>query len=100
MKDYKEKYIKCDCCSECSVIKITESPLYNKDKKIDYMIHLCIYTFKKNKSPISHKLKVIWNVIRYGEPYDDEIVISRKDSIELSKYLGDIENGYKKCKNK
>ena len=100
MKDYKEKYIKCDCCSECSVLKVTESPLYNIDKKIDYLIHLCIYKCKQNKFPLSHKLKLIWCIIRYGEPYDDDIVISREDSIKLSKYLDDIENEYKLIKKK
>jgi len=29
MSEDKVKYIKCDCCSECSVLKVTESPLYD-----------------------------------------------------------------------
>ena len=95
MSDYKEKYIKCDCCDECSVLKITECPWYDyKDNRTDYTIHLCIYKCNQNKFPLAYKLKVIWNVIRYGVPYDDDIVISRKDSIELSNYLNNIESEY------
>jgi len=95
MKDYKELYIKCDCCDECSVLKITESPLYTEDKKVDYMIHMCIYKCNQNKFPLGHKLKLIWNIIRYGVPYDDVIVISREDSNKVSKYLKDLDKEYK-----
>jgi hypothetical protein len=94
MKDYKEKYIKCDCCAECSVLKITEVPLYTEDKKVDYMIHMCIYKCRQNKFPLVYKLRLIWNIIRYGEPYDDDIVISKKDASNLSCFLDELELEY------
>jgi len=59
------------------------------------MIHVCIYKCRQNKFPLSHKLRVIWNIIRYGEPYDDDIIVSRDDCKGLIKFLKDIENDYK-----
>jgi len=89
---YKEKYIKCDCIGECTVLKVTEVPFYNTDnnKTDEYNIHMSMYVHRKSKFPLGHKLKLIWHIIRYGAPYDDQIVISKEDSIELSNFLNEI----------
>ena len=94
-KDYKEIYIPCDCCDTCSVIKFTELPVYNhKNKKEDYLINVCVYKCRQDKFPMIQRLRAIWNIIRFGEPYDDDIVVSRDDALKISKFINELNGEY------
>ena len=97
---YREKYIKCDCVGECSVLKVTEVPMYNMDEKVDYEILMSIYKKRCNKFSFIHKLKLIWHIIKYGEPYDDDIVISREDAVSLYEWLIILDGEYENANGK
>jgi hypothetical protein len=64
----KDIYVSCDCGTE--VLKIE----YNEEDKEYY---IGIYQFKKKYS-IRDKLRGIWRIIRNGEPFGDQVVISKE----------------------
>jgi len=71
------KYIPCDCGSE--VLRIDYD---DECKTFDIMI----YTLK-GKFPLRHKLRHIWNIIKKGEPYSDQIVLRKNSALELKEYI-------------
>lgn len=36
-----------------------------------------------------YKLKCIWYILKHGRPYGDEVVLEKKDLIELKEYVDD-----------
>jgi len=86
----EELYIKCDCVGECSVMKVTKVLFDGDGNDKNFDVNFVIYSSKKNKFPLAHKLKHIWNIVRFGEPYDDQIVISKEDTIKLTEFLNQL----------
>jgi len=71
------KYIGCDCGAEVLQIE------YDDETKEFY---LGIYQMIKRYS-LKDKLHYIWQIIRKGEPYGDQIVLSKNRAIELKEYI-------------
>lgn len=68
------KYHDCDCL--CKVIRI------ERDK--DYGVFFSIYNQGSNKFSWGYKLRLIWHVLKYGEPYEDEVVLSKESAKSLA----------------
>ena len=71
------KYIGCDCGSEVLSIE------FDDESKEFY---LGIYQLNKQYS-LRDRLSYIWRIIRKGEPYGDQIVLSKNKAIELKEYI-------------
>jgi hypothetical protein len=70
-------YIPCDCSDEVLGIE------YDEESKCFY---LGIYEFKRKYS-IRDKLRGIWRILRTGEPYGDQMVISKENMESIKSYL-------------
>lgn len=76
-----KEYYECECT--CSVIKVWH------DKDTDYVDDTVFVSIYKNHRgwSIIHKLHLIWHIIKTGEPYSDEVVLSLDDARRLGKDL-------------
>lgn len=36
-----------------------------------------------------YKLKCIWQILKHGRPYGDEVILEKNDLIELKQYIDD-----------
>ena len=70
-------YIPCDCGAEVLGIE------YDDESDCFY---LGIYEFKRKYS-VRDKLRGIWRIIMTGEPYGDQMVISKEKMKEIRKQL-------------
>ena len=81
INDFRMAFIRCDCDSEILVVRY--------DGEFD-MLDLCIY---QTKTSLSHnmtlwqKLRYIYQVIRYGQPYTDQMILKREQIEELKGFL-------------
>lgn len=73
----KEIYINCECGTEILRIEYDEQ---------DEFYYLSIYKLDKEHS-LRNKLRYIWKIIKIGEPYEDQIVITKKQISKLSNFL-------------
>lgn len=75
----KTKIFSCTC--GCSVLKITK---FENDPEVYFT------TYKQStKYSWKYKLQYIWNILKNGHPYDDEIVLTKSDAKEIIKFLKD-----------
>ena len=72
-----ELYLPCDC--SCEVIRLEYDTENNE-------YFLSIYEFKKKYS-FWHKLKYMWQILRTGEPYSDQISLSKEKMVELKDWI-------------
>jgi len=72
------KYIGCDCGEE--VLRIE----YDDETKEFY---LGILEFKSNKTPFLNRLRLIYHILKSGEPYGDQIILRKNSAIELAEYI-------------
>ena len=78
-----KEYYECEC--GCSILRVEH------DKDTDYCgdsVFVCIYD-RRYKRSLLHKLHCIWKIIRTGEPYADEVVLSLEDAKKLGEDLLD-----------
>lgn len=84
INDFRTVFIECDCESEILVARY--------DSAID-MLDLCIY---ETKSSISHrmtlwqKIRYIYQILRYGQPYTDQMILHRNQIEELKVFLNSL----------
>ena len=77
-------FIRCDCQSEILVL--------DYDAEVD-MIDLSMYEIDvsyKYRMSLWQKIRYIYQVIRYGQPYTDQIVLNRHQINELKSFLETI----------
>jgi len=72
------KYIDCDCGEE--VLRIE----YDDETKEFY---LGILEFKSNKTSVLNKLRLICHILKYGDPYGDQIILRKNSAVELAEYI-------------
>ena len=77
-------FIRCGCQSEILVL--------HYDGEID-MIDLSMYEIDvsyKYRMSLWQKIRYIYQVIRYGQPYTDQIVLNRQQIDELKTFINEI----------
>ena len=80
--NYRTLFIRCDCHSEVLVID------YDGSFK---MIELSIFSaFVSSKMSIWQKARYIYQILRYGRPYTDQIILHQKQIDELKAFLNSI----------
>jgi hypothetical protein len=72
-----EKMVRCDC--GCSVLHME----FFKDEQA---LTLSMYE-RGLDHPWKYRLKYIWDILRYGRPYADSIVIGKQGAKEIAKWL-------------
>lgn len=70
------KYIMCDCGAEVLVITKDES----------YGVDFAIFKYKPGRS-LRERLRLIWRIIRHGEPYTDQMCLGMDKVRDLKNYL-------------
>ncbi len=81
MDIWEKKYYACDCASEIILL--------SNDKKDKY-INFAIFSYGKYYNDIlsfKERLRYIWNILRTGKPYKDEIILNYSTAKELGKDL-------------
>ena len=79
--DFRVAFIRCDCESEVLVVRY--------DAELD-TVDLCVY---ENQSSFKHKmtwfqkLRYIYQVLKNGQPYTDQIILKREQIEELGGFL-------------
>lgn len=78
--EIKHKFFDCECHTECIELQ---------PEKEDKFIYFSIYKFggKDRKTPFFTKIKYIWKIIKTGNPYEDQIVLSNQTAKEMAEYI-------------
>ena len=75
----KTVFVKCTCHSEGIMIETDEDSLYLSIWEHGYR--------GDNSLSWKQKLRYIWQVLKHGKPYTDQIVLDRESCFTLSKAL-------------
>ena len=75
----KTVFIKCTCHSEGIMIEADEDSLYLSIWERGYK--------DDNSFTWKQKLRYIWQILKHGKPYGDQIVLDRESCFTLSKAL-------------
>lgn len=82
--DFRAAYIRCSCDNEVLVARY--------DGELD-MLDLCFFqsqnSFKYNMS-FFQKLRYIYNLLKTGSPFTDQIILQRSQILELRSFLNSI----------
>jgi hypothetical protein len=80
--NYRTLFVRCDCHSEVLVID------YDGTFK---MIELSIFSaFVSSQMSIWQKARYIYQVLRYGKPYTDQLILHKKQIDELKSFLNSL----------
>lgn len=74
-------FIRCDCENEMLVVRY--------DGEFD-ILDLCIYETQSSfshKMTLWQKLRYIYQLLRYGQPYTDQMILQREQIEELKGFL-------------
>lgn len=75
----KQEYYQCECSTHA--IHITKYP-------DDSVFYISIWERGKNNvTTWAHRLCHIWKIIKTGEPYGDEVVLSKKTATALARFI-------------
>jgi hypothetical protein len=80
--NYRTLFIRCDCHSEVLVIDYDGS-----FKMIELSIFSSLLSFKMS---FWQKIRYIYQIIKYGKPYTDQIILHQKQIDELKAFLNSI----------
>lgn len=78
MKDSIPKHFQCGCC--CSVIQVVR---FGDDP----CTYVSVFNRRKGKVRWWHRLEHIWHILRYGDPYDDNIILLPEETKRLAEAL-------------
>lgn len=84
INDFRTAFIRCGCDSEILVVRY--------DNELD-MIDLCIYetrTSLKYNTSWWQRIRYIYQMLRYGQPYTDQMILHRNQIEELKAFLNSI----------
>jgi len=84
INDFRTAFIPCDCESELLVVRY--------DGEFD-ILDLCIYETQssfKSKMSWYQKIRYIYQLMKTGQSYTDQIILNRKQINELKGFLSDI----------
>lgn len=76
----KHQFFDCECHTECIELQ---------PEKEDKRIYFSIYTFgcKDTKTSLKEKLKHIKRIIKFGTPFEDQIVLSNETAKKMAEYI-------------
>ncbi len=77
------EYIECIC--DGHALRIT----HDTDPDWDYF-EVAVLSVGKPAYSFGYRLRQIWNIIRTGQPYGDQIIFERKDFDRLKKIILDL----------
>ena len=69
-----KEYYECDCL--CGILRI------EKDEDTGDF-YISTYS-RKGRFPLFHKLRHVYKILRYGDPYGDEIILSKDKAKKLA----------------
>jgi hypothetical protein len=80
--DYRSIFIRCNCHTELLIL--------DYDGECD-MVELSIYELVKvSKTSLWQKFRHIYRVLRYGQPYTDQIILGRDQINELKAFINNL----------
>jgi len=79
VQENKTHYIKCDCGSE--IMTITQ------DDEIDELYYVSIFKFYTHRYTWKDKLRHIWQIIRHGTPWNDQMVLRRDELNKIKEII-------------
>jgi hypothetical protein len=86
MKEFYElptTYIQCACYSELLQL------VYENDDK-EKFLYISMYKDWFGKTPLMKRLRHIWYIIKYGQPWIDSITLNTHEIKKLRDYLNKI----------
>jgi len=84
----KELFVKCSCYGEGALFS---API--EDKGTIDMLYVSFWSQGLGDPRylrFKDKIRFIWQVIRKGRPYEDELVLVKKEAEEIRNYLNEI----------
>jgi hypothetical protein len=82
INNYRTLFIRCDCHSEVLVLD------YDGSFK---MIELSIFSsLVSSQMSLWQKIRYIYQIIKYGKPYTDQIILHQKQIDELKAFLNSL----------
>ena len=72
------KFFKCSCSGHA--LNVTKF----EDEEQSYV---SIWQQGHHKLGWRYKLRQIWHIIKTGTPYEDEVVLNKKETLELARFL-------------
>ena len=80
--NYRTLFIRCDCHSEVLVIDYDDS---------FKMIELSVFSsLISSKMSIWQKIRYIYQILKYGKPYTDQIILHKNQIDELKAFLNSL----------
>ena len=75
--------IQCQCGSEYLVLQLQDEVIPGEG------LYMCILTRAYDKPSFWHRFRHIWQILRYGKPYTDQMCLSVQDVRKLEKYFSE-----------
>jgi hypothetical protein len=88
-----KKYFDCTCNDETMCVYYDDEDESNFPQEVQISVFEKISKYKKRwrfGNKLLHKLKWIWQIIKYEHPYEDQILLDGQTVVELRDYLNDI----------
>lgn len=84
LKKNKELFLACECCSEILYLNFD-----HELQMMDISIFSSQNSYDHNRS-IWFKIRTIWNILRYGKVYSDNMIISKVKLLDIKKFIDNI----------
>lgn len=84
LKKNKELFLACECCSEILYLNFD-----HELQMMDISIFSSQNSYDHNRS-IWFKIRTIWNILRYGRVYSDNMIISKVQLLDIKKFIDNI----------
>lgn len=89
-----KKYFDCSCSDETLSVWYDDEDDSNFPSEVQISIYEKISSKYKSKwrfgHKFLHKMKWIWQIIKYENPYEDQILLDKDTTIKLRDYLNKI----------
>ena len=82
--DNKTEYV--ECVSDCEILRIAKIKWDNNDYSI---YELAIFSRAKRYG-LLYRLRQIWQILRYGNPYNDNILFEPEEFAKLKKIINKL----------
>lgn len=83
-KTTKRNYFECMCDSEIFTVTAESDPQF------EYIEMAMWSRGKGNSYAWKQKLRHVWQILRYGEPFADQIVFTKEEFARFKKFVGEI----------
>ena len=82
--DQNQLFVECDCYTHAIVVERVDEDGYG-----DYEYCLAFFTrgHDGNTLPFMERLRWCWQILRYGKPWTDSIILDRNKAKRLGEFL-------------